>query len=318
MKIQDLVAEVSTLRYCLTIVKQIGAKMTTPFFEGFSTEFIQTSRGRFHLRRRGEGAVSLLIHGFPQSHACWSEIAPGLAKEGEVICIDLLGYGYSDSPKGDAEHRRYSKQEMALDCLAVMDTLGIETFSVVGHDRGAFVACRLALTAAERVEKLVVMDNLPSFVLWDRIKEDPTFIPHWRTMATADSESMMTKDWIETLMREHTASLSLDCFPPEAMLQYRETWANPEQVHAFAEDYRAGAGPDVSLDRHDYVSGQRVQVPALILWGQAFLGQADEAPVDTWRRTLIPNAVGVEVPGGHFNAEEAPIETLAALRKFLQ
>lgn len=294
--------------------------MTTAFFAGFSTEFIQTSRGRFHIRRggSGNGQPLLLIHGFPQSHACWSEVAPDLAQTREVICIDLLGYGYSDCPPGDALHLRYSKQQMALDCLAVLDKLGIESFCVAGHDRGAFVACRLALIAPERVTSLVVMDNLPTFVLWDRIHKDASFIPHWREMATPASESMLTGAWMVALMRDHTASRRLDCFAPQAMEQYRESWRNPNRIHGFAEDYRAGAGPDVALDKKDFEAGTRILMPTLIIWGQAFLGQAPESPLDTWRRTLTPEAVGVEVPGGHFNAEEAPHETVAALNAFLR
>lgn len=289
----------------------------TALLPGFSSEFVQTPRGRFHLRRHGVGRPLLLIHGFPQSHACWSEVAPALAEDRQVICIDLLGYGQSDCPPGDAAHLRYSKQAMALDCLAVMDALHIETFAVAGHDRGALVACRLALTAPQRIDRLVIMDNLPTFVLWDRINVDPDFIPHWRTMASPGSEAAMTTDWIETLMREHTASGDLEAFPAAAMALYRESWSSPARIHAFAEDYRAGAGPDVALDRRDFDAGRRILAPTLVLWGQAFLGQAQERPVDTWRRTLVPGASGVEVPGGHFNAEEAPQETLAALQTFL-
>jgi haloacetate dehalogenase len=290
----------------------------TSLFTGFSSEFIQTARGRFHLRRSGNGAPLLLIHGFPQSHACWSEVAPVLGQTREVICIDLLGYGHSDCPPGDALHLRYSKQEMALDCLAVLDEMGIENFSVAGHDRGAFVACRLALTAPERVTRLIVMDNLPTFVLWDRIHQDASFIPHWREMATSTSESMLTGEWMEALMRNHTATRRLDCFNLQAMDLYRESWANSNRVHGFAEDYRAGAGPDVALDRKDFAAGKRILTPTLILWGQALLGQAPESPLETWRRTLIPNAVGAQVPGGHFNAEEAPHETVAAMNAFLR
>jgi haloacetate dehalogenase len=291
--------------------------MIDNLFPGFSKEFVSTSRGQFYLRRKGHGSPLLLIHGFPQSHACWSEIAPSLADDHEVICIDLLGYGLSDAPAGDVEHLRYSKQEMALDCLAVMDELAIKRFAVAGHDRGAFVACRLAISAPERVQQLIVLDNLPTFVLWDRIKVDQDFIAHWRNMALPGSESMMTPEWIETLMRDHTSKGDLDCFPHDALALYRETWSNPRRIHAFAEDYRAGAGPDVALDRADFETGIRIRAPALVVWGEAFLGQAIEKPVDTWRRTLIPDAQGVEVPGGHFNAEEAPQETLAALRAFL-
>ncbi|CAI4310365.1 CCQ_1a_G0006420.mRNA.1.CDS.1 [Saccharomyces cerevisiae] len=292
--------------------------MSQQLFPGFTSEFIQTERGTFYVRRSPKKDRSLLLlHGFPQSHACWSKIAPSLSEEYSVICMDLVGYGLSDAPAGDTAHKRYSKNEMAKDCLAVMDSLSIESFAVAGHDRGALVAVQLGLSS-NRIEKLILLDNLPCLLLWDRIASDPSFIPHWRELASPEAEALLSQEWLEKFMQGETASGSLDDFPPASMESYRRSWRDPDRIHAFCEDYRAGAGPDVQLEKRDYSNGCTIKVPSLVIWGEDFLGKLEESPVSAWRRTFVPAIKGHEVPGGHFNAEEAPDQTLRAMIDFLK
>lgn len=291
--------------------------VTPDHFETFSKEYVSTGRGTFYVRRSGQGDPLLMLHGFPQSSECWSEVAPLLSASHHVVCMDLVGYGLSDAPTGDPAHLRYSKRAMADDCLAVMTQLGIERFSVAGHDRGALVAMRLALDSG-RIEKLVLLDNLPTFVLWDRIARDPDFIPHWRNIAAPEGEALLSQAWLENLMREHVPARSLDVFPVQALESYRLSWRDPARIHAFCEDYRAGAGPDVELDRSDFADGRVISIPSLIIWGREFLGRAEESPLEIWRRAFIPTVEGAEVPGGHFNAEEAPVETAQAIASFLR
>ncbi|SFB55246.1 haloacetate dehalogenase [Rhizobium sp. NFR07] len=294
-----------------------SAQAITRVSEGFSKAFVKTSRGTFHIRRYGEGGTPLLLlHGFPQSSECWNEVAPRLSSARDVICMDLVGYGLSDAPAGGLNHLRYSKLEMAADCLEVMSDLGIERFDVAGHDRGALVAMRLALNS-DRIERLILLDNLPTFVLWDRIATDPTFIPHWRAIAGPDGEDLLTAEWLEELMRDHVPSRSLNAFSPQAMHHYRRSWQDPARIHAFCEDYRAGAGPDVELDRADFAEGRRITIPSLVIWGRDFLGLAGEKPIAVWKRTFAPEIEGAEVSGGHFNPEEAPEETADAIARFL-
>ncbi|WP_405531425.1 alpha/beta fold hydrolase [Streptomyces canus] len=104
----------------------------------------------------------LLLHGHPRTHATWHRVAPLPAASGHtVVCPDLRGYGRSDKPATDPEHRPYSKRAMAGDCLAVMRRLGHERFTVVGHDRGAYVATRLALDHPGAVSAVSVLDAVP-------------------------------------------------------------------------------------------------------------------------------------------------------------
>jgi haloacetate dehalogenase len=110
----------------------------------------------------------LLLHGFPQTHLMWREVAPLIAEHFTVVCADLRGYGQSGCPPSSADHSPYSKRAMAKDMVAVMGQLGFDRFHVAGHDRGGRVAYRMALDHPERVQTLAVLDVVPGIDAWER------------------------------------------------------------------------------------------------------------------------------------------------------
>src|SRR5262249_35562961 len=85
-----------------------------------------------------------------------------------VICADLRGYGRSGCPASGPDHAPYAKRAMANDMVSVMGKLGLPRFSVAGHDRGGRVAYRLALDHPDRVERLALLDILPTAETWER------------------------------------------------------------------------------------------------------------------------------------------------------
>ncbi|MEJ1179645.1 MULTISPECIES: alpha/beta fold hydrolase [unclassified Pseudarthrobacter] len=295
--------------------------MTIDLFPGFTARSVRVDGLDFFMRIGGpeNGSPVVLLHGFPQTHECWHGVAPELARTHRVVCLDLKGYGQTSAPKGDGGVATYSKRTMAQEVISVMKTLGHDRFSVVGHDRGALVGYRMALDTPEAVEKLAILDNFPTHVIWEYMATNAAFTPHWRSYAqpAPKAEEFMTTVQIEELLRNHTADGTLTAFAPAALENYRRSWADPARIHAFCEDYRAGAGSDPEADRADIAVGKTVDCPTLILWGEKFLGHGDETPTEIWQRTFAPHATGVEVPAGHFNAEESPKETAASLVAFL-
>jgi haloacetate dehalogenase len=136
--------------------------------EAFEAKFIETPDTSIFMRRAGDGPPLLLLHGFPETHLMWRDVAPILARKLTVVVADLRGYGRSGCPDSTPNHSPYSKRAMGKDMLNLMRRLGYESFAVAGHDRGGRVAYRLALDHPEAITKLAVLDIVPTATAWDR------------------------------------------------------------------------------------------------------------------------------------------------------
>ena len=255
----------------------------------------------------------------------WHRLAPDLARDHRVICLDLPGYGWSAVPADDAGPDAYAKRRIGREIVALMERIGHGRFALAGHDRGGRVAYRLALDAPARVSKLALLDIVPTSVQWDRIEAAPGMNPHWPFLAepAPHPETVIGRDpdaYFESLLAGWTAAKNLSAFDPRALKAYAQAWSVPERIHAMCEDYRAGgaAGPDREADRADIAAGRTLAMPVLVLASRRYLDHGKpEAALAAWRRTLAPRADGAEIESGHFLAEENPDATLSALRPFL-
>ena len=136
--------------------------------DGFETETVDTGETTIFIRRSGTGRPLLLLHGFPETHLMWREVAPLLARRFAVVCADLRGYGRSGCPASTGDHAPYAKRAMAGDMVRLMDRLGHPRFAVAGHDRGGRVAYRMALDHPDRIDRVAVLDILPTATVWQR------------------------------------------------------------------------------------------------------------------------------------------------------
>jgi haloacetate dehalogenase len=288
-------------------------------FPGFRQQRVVTRETEIHAVIGGQGPPVLLLHGYPQTHACWHRIAPELARRFTVVCPDLRGYGDSGRPPSDPTHRAYSKRVMAGDQLEVMASLGFERFAVVGHDRGGRVAYRLALDHPERVTELAVLDIVPTFEAWARMDRRASLGSyHWLFLAQPPDlpERLIGAD-PAFFLRWTLDSWAgrRDAFDPRALAEYHRAFRDPAVIHATCEDYRAGATVDVDADLADQ-GRRRIDCPLLVLWGG---GRAQERGGDftaVWR-DWASDVRGQALACGHFLPEEAPVETLTALESFL-
>ncbi len=201
------------------------------FFEGFALEHREANGQRVRLRSGGEGPPLLLLHGNPQTHAMWHRVAPALARRFTVVAPDIRGYGFSSSPPAAPGHAAYAKREMARDLVALMEGFGFERFRVASHDRGARVAHRLALDHPGRVERLCVMDIIPTLEHFERA--DMAFAMgyyHWFWLAQPHDgpERMILRD-VEDWFDIHTGREPKDrgFFHPEARHQRDQVLRHP-------------------------------------------------------------------------------------------
>ncbi len=285
-------------------------------FEGFVEEHIDVGGGvRLRLRHGGSGSPVVLLHGHPRTHTTWHAVAPLLAAAGHtVVCPDLRGYGQSTKPPTTDDHSPYAKRAMAGDVLTLMSTLGFQRFAVVGHDRGSYVAMRLAMDAPDAVTALAVLDSVPIAEALDRT--DAAFATawwHWFFFAQPDKPE-------RAILADPDAWYGGDPvrMGAENHADYRRAIHDPATVRAMLEDYRAGLGPDRAADKADRAAGRRIACPTMVLWSSgddlADLHGDVLAVWEPWTTDLT----GGSIESGHHMAEDAPQELAARLAEFLR
>jgi haloacetate dehalogenase len=290
--------------------------------ELFEDRDIDVDGVRIHAVVGGAGPPILLLHGYPQTHAMWHRVAPGLTDRHTVVLADLRGYGDSSRPASSTDHASYSKRAMADDQVGLMRRLGFDRFAVVGHDRGARVAHRLCLDHPGSVSRAAFLDIVPTrhvFAQVDRALAQAYY--HWFFLSQeADlPERLIGGDpayYLRRKLAQWSGGDGLEAFEPEALAEYVRCFSDPEVVRATCEDYRAAASIDLEHDEVDAELGRRLGCPVLVLWGaEGFVGRTYDV-VGVWREYAV-EVRGRPLAGGHFPAEEDPDTTLSALREFL-
>lgn len=264
----------------------------------------------------GHGPPLLLLHGFPQTRAMWARIAPLLAQTFTVVAADLRGYGASFKPAHMAD---MSFRAMGADMVALMQHLGHAQFHLVGHDRGARTAHRMALDAPDAVRSLTVMDIVPTLHLLDTLTHPVArAYYHWFFLAQPEPfpETLIGHDpdayFERCLLGFGKASLS--DFDTDMLQAYRATWRDPDCIRTMCNDYRAAIDVDIADDRADL--HRKVTCPALVLYGaDGAMARAMDVAA-TWTDRL-QDMRAAAVPGGHFFPDQSPQETTQALLAFL-
>ena len=288
-------------------------------FEGFATIQVDTQGATIHAVRGGSGPPLLLLHGYPQTHVMWHQVAPRLAERFTVVAPDLRGYGDSSAPPTAPDHTTYSKRAMAQDQVDVMGHLGFEQFAVVGHDRGARVAYRLALDHPERIARLVTLDIVPTYAIFAAMTMASSMATfHWFFLAQPyDLPERLIGAASEYYLKTMLARWSgrgLAAFTPEALAEYVRCF-DAATIHASCEDYRAGATVDFALDEAD-LGRRRIACPMLALWGMGRRNRHGDV-LGEWRR-WADDVRGRGLDCGHFLPEEAPEETCREILAFLE
>jgi haloacetate dehalogenase len=265
----------------------------------------------------GDGPPVLLLHGFPETHRCWEQVAPRLARAHRVVAPDLRGYGASRAPAGGSRGEGYSKREMAGELVELMAALGHERFAIAGHDRGARVAYRLALDHPARVSGVVVVNIVPSVEQFDRMSGGPS-LGYWPWFLLAQAspfpERMLAADPEGLLDHVFTTWTSRpDAIGPASREAYREA-ITPATIAAICADFRASFHLDRQHDAADRSAGRRIAAPLLVVTGASETQFADADEV--WQR-WARDCTAMQTPGGHFVPEEAPRELAELLVAFL-
>jgi haloacetate dehalogenase len=285
--------------------------------DGFDYREVKIGSTTYRPGLAGEGPPVLLLHGFPETHYCWHRVAPPLADDSTVVVCDLKGFGETRSEPGGELGEGYSNRERAAELVELMGQLGFERFSVVGHDRGGRLAYRMALDDPEAVERLAVLNVIPTADQFERMDAD-TALGYWPFIFLAQPPPFAERvigASAEYVLRDILESwpASPDAITPDAFDQYLAGF-NEHTIPGICAEYRASFHIDRRMDAEDREAGRRIACPVLAHWGSEEGQMADS--LEVWGR-WADRVAGSALPSGHFIPEEAPTELIASLRRFL-
>jgi haloacetate dehalogenase len=287
-------------------------------FENFARKRIDCGEATINCVVGGKGPPVLLLHGYPQSLAMWARVAPLLADTFTIVCADLRGYGDSAKPQCLPDRSNYSFRAMARDQATLMTKLGFERFHVVGHDRGARTAHRLALDHPARAISLAVLDIVPTYAMFmDTNRHVAGVYWHWYFLSLPEPfpERLIGADpdfFFETQLTGWGAG-SIDDFDAEMFAEYRRCWRDPAMIHGSCSDYRAAKTIDLEHDTADLAT--LVVCPTLAFWGSAGAMAKYFDIAAEWRKRSA-DVRAASLPGGHFFIDRYPKETAEILREF--
>jgi pimeloyl-ACP methyl ester carboxylesterase len=254
-----------------------------------------------HTVLAGSGPPVVLLHGFPQTWFCWRRVIPLLVPHFRVIAPDLRGYGESDRPA-----KGYDKATMAADIRALVQALGHDEITLVGHDRGARVAHRYALDHPQELTGVGLLDILPTDHVFGTMDADlARRYWHWIFHLVPELPEQLIAADVQAYLRSLFVRFGAEP-DREGWEEYLRIYRDREAIRGFLSDYRAAYYEDFPRQAQEHASGRRLEVPTLVLWGaQGNLGK--DPVLDIWRQR------GRRVDGhaldcGHYLPEERPAE----------
>ena len=283
------------------------------FMNGMSRKSVRANGIRLNVWTGGKGPALVLLHGYPQTAQMWRKMTPTFVKEFSVVCPDLRGYGDSDKPRDG-----FDKRTMARDIAELMRELGFDRYMVVGHDRGARVAHRLALDHADAVTHLAVLDIVPTHTVFrDTGRELAAAYWHWFFFQAPDLPEIMIRNSAEPFLRMMFRALTWrqDAIEEPMFQEYLRAFTLPGTIRCGLEDYRAAATIDFADDEADL--GKKMKCPVYVIWGEFGKMHTLFDVAATWREKA-DDVRGNPLACGHFIPEEAPEELLSNLLPFLR
>ena len=291
--------------------RQPRAHLPAGFRATFRSRFIEANGLRQHAVIGGDGPPLLLVHGWPENWYAWRMVMPALARDFEVIAVDQRGIGKTDRPQDG-----YDSATLANDLAALMDALGHQRFAVAGHDVGHFISYALAADHPDRIDRVALLEvpappgALPSPPLFlpAPINNKLWHIPFNRVEGVPEQLITGREDVFFGYEFDIQAGRKL---PGDVIDYYVRLVSDPEALRGSLAFYRAW---DATMAQNAQRGKQPLTMPVLAIGGAASWGQQ---VVDDMKK-LAADVQGVVIPGaGHWLAEEAPDELLAALLPFL-
>ena len=278
-----------------------------PHVEGVSHDWTTVDGLRLHHAEAGQGDPLVLLHGWPQHWWSWRHTIGPLAQHYRVICPDIRGLGWSE---GSSAPDAYSLHRLAADLRELLDALGVERTSLVGHDWGSAIGYRACLNWPDRFERFVPMAGVHPWSVFSRPR---LFVRPWHlyVLAAIGSPGITRLGIGENSLR---AWRRVGRFTPEEEQVYMAPLRLPRATVAtqrYDRNLFLREIPNI-VRRHRSL---RLAVPTLHLNGE--LDPLTQA-MSLGYRQFAPEMELELVPGcGHFIPEEMPEYLVDRLLHFL-
>jgi len=278
----------------------------------FTSRYVDAGEVRLHAVTGGHGPPLLLVHGWPQTWYAWRMLMPALARDFTVIAVDQRGIGLSGKPRSG-----YDTATLANDLVALMDVLGHQRFALYGTDVGMPIAYALAADHRDRVDRLAVSEApLPGIS-----PSPPLFLPPplnarlWHlafNQLPRINEQLVTGREDIFFGAEFDASAGTNKLPDHAVRYYIDTLAaDPDHLRGSFEFYRA---IPTTIAQNEKRKERPLTLPVLAIGGAESSGEG----VGNTMKLAAGDVQTVVLTGsGHWVAEQAPEQLLAALTAFL-
>jgi pimeloyl-ACP methyl ester carboxylesterase len=288
-------------------------RLPAGFTDTFGSRYVQTGDLRQHVVIGGDGPPLLLVHGWPQTWYAWRKVMPALAEDFTVIAPDQRGIGLTDKPADG-----YDSATLANDLVALMDALGYDRFAIYGTDTGLPIAYAVAADHADRVDRLIVSEApLPGVS-----PSPPLFVPPqlnaklWHLMfnqlPAEVNEALVSGREDIFFGAEFDASAGSKKLPEDVVDYYVDILrSDPDALRGSFGMYRALFA---SSAQNAQRKARRLTMPVLAIGGAESAGEG----VGNTMKLVADDVQTVVLDGaGHWVAEQAPEELLAALTAFL-
>ncbi|CAO2653924.1 Nn.00g106570.m01.CDS01 [Neocucurbitaria sp. VM-36] len=284
--------------------------------------------------------ILVLVHGYPESAFMWRHLIPLLPSDAPIFAPDLPGYGASVAIEKNDKLSIGNAILSALKTEVKRTSSGSSSANVpivlIGHDRGARVSHRLAVSGYEGIDILGVclIDIVPTSTQWQHYVSPSTAAKevmgyfHWPLLANVDLATRMitafgASNWCQEMILRWAGKSSTGLSKlksDDALNVYGEFFDQPHTLKATCEDYKEGATTDVEREEKDQKDGKKINIPVFVLYSESYIGSRFKFP-DVWK-DWVEDGVEIQHHGlgngiGHFGVEEAPEESAKVIGSWL-